>query len=260
MSSLPPLPEAPPSRHIGEGYSYNHPVPTVQKYRDEKKTWDKEAAEYARLMESAGDGSVRDDETATMASAAGTGTGTETGTAASVNGKPQAVHATGDVPSTNHGKASSDGPSANERAGKKRDAVKSPGQQEKAEMMDRMNANKEKPTDRLKKGPHGERRVRGARVRKGLIELALMAAPRRSETPRPAAKSSSRTPIRSNSTPPVPRSRAPTSSFTLSPRRDPPRSTMPSTSSSCSASLAVEACSSYGSLRRLAMAFGALPA
>jgi hypothetical protein len=36
---------------------------------------------------------------------------------------------------------------------------KTPGQIEKEEMMDRMNADKERPTDRVKKGPKGERRV-----------------------------------------------------------------------------------------------------
>ena len=184
MSDLPPLPEAPPSRHIGEGYSYNHPVPTVQKYRDERKEWDQQADEYAKLMGKRGDGgSVRDDETATTASTAGT-----SGTAASVNGKPSqgAVHATGDVPSANNtAKKTSDGPVANERANKKRDAVKSPGQQEKEEMMDRMNANKEKPTDRLKKGPHGERRVRLHRRR---VTYQLISALCRFETPQLAAK------------------------------------------------------------------------
>lgn len=155
MSTLPPLPEAPPSRHIGEGYSYNHPVPTVQQYRDDRRGWDKDAEDYAQQMERMGDaGSMRDDDTATMASATGT----------AVDGHHRDGHATGAVSRSNaHGgklDGSSDGPAANERAGKKRDAVKSPGQQEKAEMMDRMNANKEKPTDRVKKGPHGERRVR----------------------------------------------------------------------------------------------------
>jgi hypothetical protein len=154
MSNLPPLPEAPPSRHIGEGYSYNHPVPTVQKYRDDKKGWDKEADEYAAQMERMGDArSVRDDETSTIATS-----NTANGTAPSINGKRDG-HATGEISRSNaHSKA--DGPAANDRHGRKRDAVKSPGQQEKEEMMDRMNANKEKPTDRLKKGPHGERRVR----------------------------------------------------------------------------------------------------
>lgn len=48
---LPELPAAPPSHVVGQGYSHNHPVPTVQHYRETKVKQNAEAEEYARLVQ-----------------------------------------------------------------------------------------------------------------------------------------------------------------------------------------------------------------
>lgn len=50
-TKLPELPEAPPSHVIGQGYSANHKIPTVQSYREEKARNEKEAEEYASIVE-----------------------------------------------------------------------------------------------------------------------------------------------------------------------------------------------------------------
>lgn len=49
-TELPELPAAPPSRVIGQGYSSNHPVPTVQSYKATKADNDKQAEEYAQIV------------------------------------------------------------------------------------------------------------------------------------------------------------------------------------------------------------------
>ncbi len=48
---LPPLPAAPASKIIGQGYSAHNPIPTIQGYQQEKKRNAQEAEEYAALME-----------------------------------------------------------------------------------------------------------------------------------------------------------------------------------------------------------------
>lgn len=103
---------------------------------------------------------------------------------------PSNGNATGAVShSAAHGsRTGGDGQTANDRGGKKSDALKSPGQQEKAEMMDRMNANKEKPTDRLKKAPHGERRVRDPTT--GGQVIIKDADPKEFDSAKPALKGS----------------------------------------------------------------------
>lgn len=50
-SDLPELPPAPPSHVVGQGYSANHKIPTVQSYKEEKARHDKEAEEYASIVE-----------------------------------------------------------------------------------------------------------------------------------------------------------------------------------------------------------------
>ena len=50
-NDFPELPEAPPSRVFGQGYSAHHPVPTVQSYKSEKAKHDEEAKQYADMVE-----------------------------------------------------------------------------------------------------------------------------------------------------------------------------------------------------------------
>jgi hypothetical protein len=49
-TDFPDLPPAPPSRVVGQGYSANHPVPTVQSYKAAKADADQQADEYARIV------------------------------------------------------------------------------------------------------------------------------------------------------------------------------------------------------------------
>lgn len=50
ITKFPELPAAPPSKVVGSGYSPYHPVPTVQGYREQQKSNEKEADEYARIV------------------------------------------------------------------------------------------------------------------------------------------------------------------------------------------------------------------
>ncbi|KAJ9109924.1 hypothetical protein QFC19_001905 [Naganishia cerealis] len=147
-SPPPELPAAPPTRVVGEGYGYNHPAPTVQKYRQDQVQRDRDADEYAEWIQ-------RHDHQAQ--------TPTSTAVSDADAGGNGALHATGDVPLSSFAadKAPSDSTLPRGKAATphgKAAPEPSAGQQEKAEMMDRMNANKQKPTDRVKK--QGERRVR----------------------------------------------------------------------------------------------------
>jgi ribosomal protein L9 len=51
LTPLPPLPAAPPSRVLGQGYSMNHPVPTVQAYKQTQEQNKSQADEYAAIVE-----------------------------------------------------------------------------------------------------------------------------------------------------------------------------------------------------------------
>jgi len=50
-NELPPLPAAPPSKVLGQGYSAANPIPTIEKYQEERKRHAAEAEEYAALMQ-----------------------------------------------------------------------------------------------------------------------------------------------------------------------------------------------------------------
>ena len=49
--AFPTLPAAPPSKHIGQGYSTSNPVPTVQQYRETQQKHEQQAKEYSDLMD-----------------------------------------------------------------------------------------------------------------------------------------------------------------------------------------------------------------
>jgi hypothetical protein len=48
---LPELPAAPPSQVVGQGYSANHKIPTVQGYKQDKARQEEEAKSYAQMIE-----------------------------------------------------------------------------------------------------------------------------------------------------------------------------------------------------------------
>lgn len=49
-TEFPELPPAPPSRVVGQGYSSNHPVPTVQSYKVTKAENEQQANDYAEIV------------------------------------------------------------------------------------------------------------------------------------------------------------------------------------------------------------------
>lgn len=51
FTPLPELPAAPPSKVFGQGYSANHPIPTVQSYKATHAEHEAQAAEYASIVE-----------------------------------------------------------------------------------------------------------------------------------------------------------------------------------------------------------------
>jgi len=117
-TELPQLPEAPPSRLFGQGYSSHNPVPTVQHYRSEKAKQEEEAQEYAALVERRRQ-EAEERET----------------NAASMNA-PQG----GSVSDTKQ-VAGEETNAAKTQKGKKNKASANAGATEKERMMDQMNAN-----------------------------------------------------------------------------------------------------------------------
>lgn len=127
-TTLPDLPPAPPSRVIGQGYSANHPVPTVQSYAQERKAHEKEAKEYHRILEQQ-EKERREEDAARQAES-------EPAPDAQTDGESEVedggVQETAEV-SHSTGK---------KRLHHKKNAPQaSKGANEKTEMMDRMNAN-----------------------------------------------------------------------------------------------------------------------
>ncbi len=137
---LPELPAAPPSRVLGQGYSASHPVPTVQKYKTAKQKHDEEAKQYAELVEQ------RRQEAEERDKQSGTLNGGTNGVEDSVSETKQVHGEETNVAKTQKDKK--DGPVANT------------GSSEKGRLMDQMNANQQKPTDRIRKAEKGQRRVR----------------------------------------------------------------------------------------------------
>jgi hypothetical protein len=130
-TQLPELPPAPPSRFVGQGYSANHPVPTVQSYAQERKEHEKEAKEYHRLLEL--QERERDEEERRAQPAPDAQTDGEDQN----DGPDGGVQETAVVGSTGGGK---------QRLHHRKNAPQaSKGATEKSEMMDRMNANKGQP-------------------------------------------------------------------------------------------------------------------
>jgi len=142
-----PLPDAPPSRVYGQGYSSFNPVPTVQQYKQVKTQHEDEAKHYAEVVEARQKEAEEREEQARKQ-------------------QLERQENTGAGDGLSHGKGGEkvDGVEGNaiknnqERKGEKPSA--NSGTSEKARMMDQMNANQQKPTDRVRKAESGQRRVR----------------------------------------------------------------------------------------------------
>jgi hypothetical protein len=138
---LPQLPEAPPSRVYGQGYSSNHPVPTVQGYKEVKAQHEEDAKQYAEIVARR----AQEQEERDKQREAATQQSDEKDKS---ENKEEYQNVSDEKNAAKTQKDKKDKPVANQAAS------------EKARMMDQMNANKQRPTDRQAKADHGERRVR----------------------------------------------------------------------------------------------------
>ncbi|WVQ82868.1 hypothetical protein IAT38_005004 [Cryptococcus sp. DSM 104549] len=181
-TEFPELPPAPPSRVVGQGYSSHHPVPTVQSYREEQAQHEEDARVYASIVERrAREAEEREKlarEQRSPAEKAGEGLGKDA---------PQ----TGDATAANAGKVGAgkdeETNAAKVQKEKKTDEPQpSSGANEKARLMEQMNANQLKPTDRIAKANKGERRVRDPIT--GTEVIVKDADPKDFDYTRPATK------------------------------------------------------------------------
>ena len=138
-TSFPDLPPAPPSRLVGQGYSSNHPVPTVQGYRDAQAKHEAEAQQYADMVE------ARRKEAEERERLAAEAEGEDT--------TKVPTNATSPLSSiNNHGPPADEKPDIKDEvkeeknavkanSDKKKDAIKTGPSSEKDRMMQQMNAN-----------------------------------------------------------------------------------------------------------------------
>ncbi|OCF60178.1 C2 domain-containing protein [Kwoniella mangroviensis CBS 10435] len=140
-TEFPELPPAPPSRVIGQGYSANNPVPTVQQYKEDQKQHEADAQAYADIVERRRiEAEQREKQAQQEKEKPNAREGAEGG----------AVRA-GKDEETNAVKAQKD---------KKDEPTPGTGANEKSRLMEQMNANQLKPTERFQKAEKGQRRVR----------------------------------------------------------------------------------------------------
>ncbi len=172
---FPQLPPAPPSHVVGQGYSSHHPVPTTQEYQQRKKEYDVQASEFEKQKDAVAARKAKESEDVTKVEKGVNGDeevvngDEENKSSVGYGGQslPKAdSHTSPTQSSPSHPTTSQTAPDSQPSGA---GIPKSSGQREKEEMMDRMNANQEKPTDRLKKGPKGERRVRDPVTGKDVI-------------------------------------------------------------------------------------------
>ncbi|OXC65474.1 hypothetical protein AYX13_05483 [Cryptococcus neoformans] len=152
-ADFPDLPPAPPSHVIGQGYSAHNPVPTVQSYKITQQKHEEEAHAYAEMVERR---AREAEERERRARESRSGIGGD-GHAAPQSGSPDAHGGRAPV------KAGPDEETnaAKVQEGKKTDEPNAAsGANEKARMMEQMNANQLKPTERFAKAEKGQRRVR----------------------------------------------------------------------------------------------------
>jgi len=145
----------------------NHPVPTVQSYKTTQDEYKSQADEYAAIVEKRrvemeerdaqrqrqreqeqeddSEKEINQNTTEAAHSAAGAGVG---GLSSNASGnKVEELQ-------------NPEGNAAKNAKDRKEGATANSGTTEKARMMDQMNSNQMKPTDRIKKADKGERRVR----------------------------------------------------------------------------------------------------
>lgn len=125
-NGMPELPPAPPSHVVGQGYSANHKIPTVQGYKQDQAQREKEAQEYAKMIES------RQKEASERMEKV----------AAAQNDK---ANESSKAPQSGDADLASDQQSGNvlkNRAGKKNEMSSGGATDEKSRMMEQMNANK----------------------------------------------------------------------------------------------------------------------
>ncbi|RXK42692.1 C2 domain-containing protein [Tremella mesenterica] len=139
-TQFPPLPPAPPSHVVGQGYSANHPVPTVQDYKVTREDNERQANNYAEIVRKRQEESeMRNQKVVVQAN---DDTSDDTDNKDEVKKVKQ---------ESNAAKTSQD----------KKDQGGAQGPaNEKTRMMEQMNANQVKPTDRIRKAEKGQRRVR----------------------------------------------------------------------------------------------------
>ncbi|BEI79854.1 hypothetical protein CcaverHIS002_0103830 [Cutaneotrichosporon cavernicola] len=123
VPEFPPLPAAPPPKVFGMGYSGSRRVPKVQDYAGIKEKHDQQAEEYGRILQE----------------------------------REEAMRNNAELASGSVSPASVERANTVDQSGDKKADT---GADEKARLMEQMNANQEKPTERFKKRNKGERRVR----------------------------------------------------------------------------------------------------
>ncbi|KLT44405.1 hypothetical protein CC85DRAFT_242629 [Cutaneotrichosporon oleaginosum] len=137
VPEFPKLPAAPPPKVYGMGYSNFRRVPKAQDYAGIKQEHEKQADEYDRILQ-------------------------EREAALRANG--ELAHSSGSLTPE---AAPVDDAVAEPGGGEKTSA--NMGANEKARLMEQMNANQEKPTERFKKRSKGERRVRDPITGKAIV-------------------------------------------------------------------------------------------
>ncbi|WWD06363.1 hypothetical protein V865_004453 [Kwoniella europaea PYCC6329] len=140
-TEFPELPPVPPSRVIGQGYSANNPVPTVQQYKVEQKQHEADAQAYADIVERRRIEAEQREKQAQQ----------EKEKPTAQEGQEGGAVRAGKDEETNAVKAQKD---------KKDEPTPGTGANEKSRLMEQMNANQLKPTERFQRAEKGQRRVR----------------------------------------------------------------------------------------------------
>lgn len=136
LPEFPKLPAAPPSHHFGHGFSGRTKVPKAQDYKEIEKSHEQQSAEYNRIM---------NERARIMQERGSTDSGSKSNATSNATPTSPTSNVHNDVKSGKNSKKSENPHGA---------------PTEKQRMMDQMNANQMKPTDRIKNADKGERRVR----------------------------------------------------------------------------------------------------
>ncbi|WWC90217.1 uncharacterized protein L201_005150 [Kwoniella dendrophila CBS 6074] len=172
-TEFPELPPVPPSRVIGQGYSVNHPVPTVQQYKLDQKQHEEESKIYADIVEAKRrEAEKRDQDFITSQQRQqqnDNNNNVSNNNNQKVNNDTAQIDSTSSISKIHAGKI--DGTMVNAGRDEETNAVKAQkdkkddvkpntGANEKSRLMEQMNANQLKPTERFNRAEKGQRRVR----------------------------------------------------------------------------------------------------